>query len=229
MPRTPLDYVEEISSVLKTAFPLLALSLELVCDQISARFKAVPDEDIFRLVTALLQDGLQQYINRTPNPDDNGLLAKGTTLNITRFAQNLPSHLKEAFHQDFVASEPNLRQYVQNLQVWRDRYEKILDRKPKRHPLETLSHWLVEYKYQTFDEIEVPGQYLRHEDGNRAFVKISYFGPKVDVGRLAGSFTRKITIVGYDGSSHVFQIQLPMQRGYRREEKISQLFRMLNR
>lgn len=56
--RSALDYVEEIASVLKTAFPLLALSVELVCDQISSRFKAVPDEDIFRLVTALLQDGL---------------------------------------------------------------------------------------------------------------------------------------------------------------------------
>lgn len=161
VPKTPLEYVEEISSVLKTAFPLLALSVELVCDQISARFKAVPDEDIFRLITALLQDAMQQYINRAPNPNDVGSLPKATTNNIMRFAQNLPGHLKELFHQDFIASEPNLSQYVRRLQAWRDRYDRILDRKPKRHPLETLSHWLVEYKYQTFDEIEVPGQYLK--------------------------------------------------------------------
>lgn len=159
--KTALEYVEEIASVLKTAFPLLALSVELVCDQISARFKAVPDEDIFRLITALLQDAMQQYINRAPNPDDNGLLPKATTNNIMRFAQNLPHHLKDLFHQDFIASEPNLPQYVKRLQAWRDRYDRILDRKPKRHPLETLSHWLVEYKYQTFDEIEVPGQYFK--------------------------------------------------------------------
>ena len=66
--RNALDYVEEIASVLKTAFPLLALSVELVCDQISARFKAVPDEDIFRLVTALLQDGLQ--VRKSPKDYD---------------------------------------------------------------------------------------------------------------------------------------------------------------
>lgn len=35
-------------------------------------------------------------------------------------------------------------------------------------------------------------------------------------------------MVGYDGSHHAFTIQLPSPRGSRREEKISQLFRMLN-
>lgn len=159
--RTPLEYVEDVASSLKTAFPLLALSVELVCDQISTRFKAVPDEDIFRLITALLQDGMQQYINKSVLPNDEGLLPKSTQTNIGRFAGNLPSHLKDAFHQDFIATKPNLHQYVQHLQIWRNRYEQILDRKPKRHPLENLSHWLVEYKYQTFDEIEVPGQYLK--------------------------------------------------------------------
>lgn len=170
----------------------------------------------------------QQYINRAPNPDDKGLLAKATITNISRFAQNLPSHLKESFQQDFVHSEPDLKQYVERLQIWRDRYDRLLDRKPKRHPLETLSHWLVEYKYQTFDEIEVPGQYLKHDDNNRSFVKISYFASKVEVGRFAGSFARRITMVGYDGSLHTFAIQLPAPRGSRREEKIMQLFRMLN-
>ena len=140
----------------------------------------------------------------------------------------MPPHLRDAFHRDFIAAEPNLKQYVQQLQLWRERYEKVLDRKPKRHPLETLSHWLVEYKYQTFDEIEVPGQYLKHEDNNRAFVKISFFSPKVEVGRLAGSFSRRLTMVGHDGSNHTFAVQLPSPRGSRREEKITQFFRMLN-
>ena len=136
--------------------------------------------------------------------------------------------LQESFKQDFVISKPNLRQYVQRLQVWRDRYERILDRKPKKHPLETLSHWLVEYKYQTFDDIEVPGQYLKAEDNNRSFVKISYFAPKVEVGRFGGAFARRLSMIGHDGSSHTFNVQIPLPRGSRREEKISQFFRMLN-
>lgn len=58
-PVHPWEYVDEIMSVLKTAFPLLALSMEMIVDQISARFKPSPDEDIYRLVTALLADSLQ--------------------------------------------------------------------------------------------------------------------------------------------------------------------------
>lgn len=36
----------------------------------------------------------------------------------------------------------------------------VLNRKAKRANLENVSHWLVEFQYQKFDEIEVPGQYL---------------------------------------------------------------------
>ena len=66
------------------------------------------------------------------------------------------------------------------------------------------------------------------EDNNRSFVKISYFAPKVEVGRFGGSFTRRLTMVGHDGSNHTFAVQHPLPRGSRREEKMSQFFRMLN-
>jgi transformation/transcription domain-associated protein len=148
--------------------------------------------------------------------------------NVQRFTQNLPSHLREDFKRDFVTEQPDLQQYVTKLQRWRDKYEKLLDRKPRRVPLENLSHWLVEYKYQTFDEIEVPGQYLRHDDNNRSFVKISYFANKLEAGRSAGVYSRRITMIGYDGSSHCFAVQSPTSRAPRREEKIIQFFRMLN-
>ena len=45
-------------SVLKTAFPLLALAMETMVDQIQKHFKCPPDEDAYRLIVALLNDGL---------------------------------------------------------------------------------------------------------------------------------------------------------------------------
>lgn len=57
--RHPWEHVDEIMSILKTAFPLLALSMEMIVDQIASRFKPGPDEDIYRLVSALLSDSLQ--------------------------------------------------------------------------------------------------------------------------------------------------------------------------
>lgn len=53
------EHVDEIMSILKTAFPLLALSMEMIVDQVATRFKPGPDEDIYRLVSALLSDALQ--------------------------------------------------------------------------------------------------------------------------------------------------------------------------
>ncbi|BGP49947.1 transcription-associated protein 1 [Rhodotorula kratochvilovae] len=228
-PRHPWDYIDEIMAVLKTAFPLLALSMEMIVDQISSRFKPTPDEDIYRLISALLSDALSQYIQRAQNPTDDGLLPQTTNTNIARFAESLhPTHVKAQFEKDFLTTKPTLREYVQRLQDWRDRYEAMLNKKPKRASLEASSHWLVEFQYQKFDEIEVPGQYLQHEDNNNNFVRISHFSNKYDVNRGTGVYYRRLTILGQDGSIHQFMIQIPAVRTSRREERIMQLFRMLN-
>jgi transformation/transcription domain-associated protein len=93
--RHPWEHVDEIMSILKTAFPLLALSMEMIVDQIAGRFKPGPDEDIYRLVSALLSDSLQQYVMRASQVSDDGLLSSTTTTNISRFAENLhPTPIK---------------------------------------------------------------------------------------------------------------------------------------
>ena len=51
--------MQDILDNLKTAFPLLALSMEMVTDQFVNRFRPPPEEDIYRLVTNLLNDALQ--------------------------------------------------------------------------------------------------------------------------------------------------------------------------
>lgn len=61
--KKPWEYSDEIMSVLKTTFPLLALSMETVADQIQKHFKCPPDEDAYRLIVALLNDGLSVSLN----------------------------------------------------------------------------------------------------------------------------------------------------------------------
>lgn len=65
-----------------------------------------------------------------------------------------------AFEEDLVKSKPNLREYIRRLQVWRDKYEVILESRPRFQSLNGLSHYLAEFHHSKFDEIEVPGQYL---------------------------------------------------------------------
>jgi transformation/transcription domain-associated protein len=42
---------------------------------------------------------------------------------------------------------------------WRDKYERILDLRPRLQPLDALNHYLIEFQYGKFDDIEIPGQY----------------------------------------------------------------------
>ncbi|KAI7902282.1 uncharacterized protein BX663DRAFT_552217 [Cokeromyces recurvatus] len=91
----PLD---EIMAMLKTGYPLLALSMETTVDQIQIKFKAQPDEDMYRVVVVLYNDGLRQLLSRLTNPDDTLQLTNTTISSIARFANSLyPGHLKAAF------------------------------------------------------------------------------------------------------------------------------------
>lgn len=55
----PWEHVNDILSILKSTNPLLALTIETMIDQILARLKPTSEEDMYRLLVALLTDGMQ--------------------------------------------------------------------------------------------------------------------------------------------------------------------------
>lgn len=225
----PWELTEEIMSVLKTAFPLLALSMETMVDQIQKHFKCPPDEDAYRLIVALLNDGLS-YVSRMPSSYGQDIkLPPATEANITRFAETvLPAHIRKSFETDFVVKKPTMHEYIHKLRRWRDKFEEKLDRRPTHQSLELFSPHLSEFRFQKFDEVEVPGQYLQLKDKNQDFVRIERFMPDVDLVRGVGVCHRRLKIRGHDGSMHPFAVQHPAARHCRREERILQLFRILN-
>lgn len=225
----PWEHTEAILGVLKTAFPLLALSMESMTDQIGKHFKCPPDEDAYRLIVALLNDGLS-YVSRMPTSYAQDVkLPAATETNITRFAETiLPSHIRKSFEADFVTKKPMLHEYIMKLRRWRDKFEEKLDRRSTKANLENYSTHLAEFKFQKFDEVEVPGQYLQHKDKNQDFIRIERFLPDIDLVRGTGVCHRRLKIRGHDGSLHPFAIQHPAARHCRREERILQLFRHFN-
>ncbi|KUJ06740.1 uncharacterized protein LY89DRAFT_790380 [Mollisia scopiformis] len=227
--KPPWEHTEEIMAVLKTAFPLLALSMETMVDQIAKNFKCPPDEDAYRLITALLNDALS-YVGRAPNSYAQDVkLPAATEANITRFAETiLPAHIRTSFEADFVQKKPTMYEYIHKLRKWRDKFEAKLDRRKTYANLESYSIYLSEFRFQKFDEVEVPGQYLQHKDKNQDFVRIERFLPVVDLVRGIGVCHRRLKIRGHDGSVHPFAIQHPAARHCRREERILQLFRHFN-
>ncbi|KAF2204446.1 hypothetical protein GQ43DRAFT_387954 [Delitschia confertaspora ATCC 74209] len=227
--KKPWDHVEDIMAILKTAFPLLALSMETMLDQIQKNFRCPPDEDAYRLIVALLNDGLS-YVGRTPQLYAQEVkLPQSTEQNITRFAESvLPPHIRKSFEADFVNKKPTMVEYISKLRIWRNRFEEKLDRRKRSVPLENYTHQLSEFRFLKFDDVEVPGQYLQHRDKNSDFVRIERFVPDVDLVRGIGICHRRLKIRGHDGSVHPFAIQYPAARNSRREERILQLFRIFN-
>jgi transformation/transcription domain-associated protein len=227
--KPPWELTEDIMSALKTAFPLLALSMETMVDQIQKHFKCPPDEDAYRLIVALLNDALA-YVSRMPSSFAKDVkLPSATETNITRFAETiLPSHIKKSFEADFVTVKPTMYEYIHKLRRWRNKFEEKLDRRMTKVALESFSPHLSEFKYQKFDEVEIPGQYLQHKDKNQDFIRIERFLPNVDLVRSISASYRRLKIRGHDGSVHSWAVQHPAARHCRREERILQLFRQLN-
>lgn len=49
-------HVEEVVQILKTAHPLLILTMETVVDQIQYKFRQPPDEEFYRILTYMIGD-----------------------------------------------------------------------------------------------------------------------------------------------------------------------------
>ncbi|KAF2229771.1 hypothetical protein EV356DRAFT_580549 [Viridothelium virens] len=227
--KQPWDHADELMTVLKTAYPLLSLSMEQLVDSMQQKFKCPPDEDAYRLIVALLNDGLQ-WIGRQPAQyAKTQKLPAPTEMNITRFSESiLPTHIRKFFEQDFVKVKPTAYEYIHKLRKWRDRFEEKLDRRNPRANLEHYSQVLNDFRFQKFDDVEVPGQYLEHRDKNQDFIRIERLMPTVDLVRGIGVCHRRIRIRGHDGSVHPFAVQHPASRSSRREERMLQLFRTFN-
>ncbi|EEB09408.1 transcription-associated protein [Schizosaccharomyces japonicus yFS275] len=227
-PRQPWEHVEDIMSILKTAYPLLALTMETLINQIQTRFKCKSEEDSLRLIVALLQDALQ-YSVRLGALNTESKVPASVESNLSVFADNvLPEYCREQFKNDFLTSNLNFKSYLEHLRIWRSRFERLLKRSPRRLYLEQISSYLSEFHYQKFDDVEIPGQYLQHRNNNTNFVRIERFLLEVDVVIRYSVCHKRITIRGSDGSLHPFAIQYPSARHSRREERIMQLLRIFN-
>ncbi|GMM30245.1 histone acetyltransferase [Martiniozyma asiatica (nom. inval.)] len=226
--RKPWTSVENISRVMKSAYPLLTLSLESFVDQINQRFKVSADAEAYRLIVALYHDSIHQF-SRLQNPRENNKLPQATEVNLRRFADTvMPKHIKAEFVEDIIQSKPNLEEYISKLMKWKTCMEEKLDRNYSKINLERVCPHLSQFHHQKFEDIDIPGQYLLNKESNQGFIKIERFMPTISTVREAMSVYKRLTIRGTDGSLHTFTIQCPAPRTARREEKMFQMFRLFN-
>lgn len=70
---------------------------------------------------------------------------------------------------------------------------------------------------------------VQHVQADMEMVKIARFAPKVELARGHGHCFRRITMIGDNGTSYTFSVQMPAARHCRREERLTQVFRIMNR
>jgi transformation/transcription domain-associated protein len=227
-PRQPWEFVDEIINHLKTGVPLLALSMEKMVDHIGYRAKPSSEEDIYRFFSALLNDAMAQWSTRGAFLNDNADLAPNTKDNLRRFSLNLHAELRTAVERDFIDDQPKMREYIKRLQRWRDFYEKSIDARPRFQSLDSSGVTLTDFHYTKFEDVEVPGQYIQHIDQADELVRIARFHPRIELCRGFGFCFRRITMIGHNGTSYTFNVQMPAARHCRREERLVQLFRIMN-
>ena len=221
--------------ILKTGYQLLALSMENMVEHIIQRLRASPDEDLYRILTTLLYEAFQQTFLRlssnAPAP------AEETAMNVSLqkvseiLSSNSPnnSKYKEAFDRDFIVGKPTISQIIFKLGEWRARLQENLALLPKTIQLENYSRYLVEFEYQKYEDVEIPGQYLNlSKDSNNDFFMIDRFEPSVAIVKRHGSSFRRLGIRATDGKVYFWLVQNPAARHSRREERMVQLLRFLS-
>lgn len=227
------SFIEEEMNVIRTTYPLLYLSLETFLDLVVQRLKQRSDEDIYRLIMLLLNEGVYMLLQQiSKDPDKIGPeLSSYTVENLVKFSENMyPNHIKykKAFTQDFVESKPNILQLVEKFKEWRDRLELVLESKAKKQSLDQLGHKLAIFELQHIEEVEIPGQYLFLRDNADNFLRVDRIEPGISLVQGYMSCHREITIRGHDGSLHPFLIQHPATKFSKREDNIFHLIRLLN-
>jgi transformation/transcription domain-associated protein len=61
--KSPGEHADDLMAILKTGYPLLALSLENMVEHIIHRLRSSPEEDLFRIINTLITETHQVYKN----------------------------------------------------------------------------------------------------------------------------------------------------------------------
>ncbi|GLD94889.1 hypothetical protein PINS_up003514 [Pythium insidiosum] len=149
---------------------------------------------------------------------------------------------KEAFEADFappatagMMSETDekvtLFEMMDRLKKWRDLLQRRVQRFGERGAgilrLEHCSRFLMELGPSN---IEIPGQYISdNEPIKDLHARIVHFDHDVDVLLRGGYTQRRLAMGGSDGRTHCFLVQYAMTHTTRTDERMAQMYLLLNR
>ncbi|KAL6959953.1 non-specific serine,threonine protein kinase [Sarracenia purpurea var. burkii] len=233
------DAAKDIMETLRSKHANLASELEILLTEIGSRFVTLPEERLLAVVNALLHR-CYKYPTATTAEVPQSLKKELSGVCKACFsAEAVNKHVEfvREYKQDFERdldpeSTPTfpvtLSELTERLKHWKNVLQSnVEDRFPAVLKLEEESRVLRDFHVV---DVEVPGQYFTDQEvAPDHTIKLDRVGADIAIVRRHGSSFRRLTLIGSDGSQRHFIVQTSLTPNARSDERILQLFRVMNR
>ncbi|KAI3451444.1 hypothetical protein Pfo_008109 [Paulownia fortunei] len=233
------DAAKDIMETLRSKHTNLASELEILLTEIGSRFVTLPEERLLAVVNALLHrcykypTATTAEVPQSLKKELSGVCRACFSADAVNKHVEFVREYKQDFERDLdpesTATFPaTLADLTERLKHWKNILQSnVEDRFPAVLKLEDESRVLRDFHVV---DVEVPGQYFADQEvAPDHTVKLDRVGADIPIVRRHGSSFRRLTLMGSDGSQRHFIVQTSLTPNARSDERILQLFRVMNR
>ncbi|GJS29218.1 transformation/transcription domain-associated protein-like protein isoform X2 [Tanacetum coccineum] len=233
------DAAKDIMEALRSKHTNLASELESLLTEIGSRFVTLPEERLLAVVNALLHrcykypTATTAEVPQSLKKELSGVCRACFSADAVNKHVEFVREYKQDFERDLdpesTATFPaTLSDLTERLKHWKNILQSnVEDRFPAVLKLEEESRVLRDFHVV---EVEVPGQYFTDQEvAPDHTIKLDRVGADIPIVRRHGSSYRRLTLIGSDGSQRHFIVQTSLTPNARSDERILQLFRVMNR
>ncbi|VFQ99863.1 unnamed protein product [Cuscuta campestris] len=233
------DAAKDIMETLRSKHANLASELEILLTEIGSRFVTLPEERLLAVVNALLHRcykyptatiaEVPQSLKKELSGVCRACFSADAVSKHVDFVREYKHEFERDLDPDSTSTFPaTLSELTERLKHWKNVLQSnVEDRYPAGLKLEDESRVLRDFHVV---DVEVPGQYFSDQEvAPDHTVKLDRVGSDVQIVRRHGSSFRRLTLIGSDGSQRHFIVQTSLTPNARSDERILQLFRVMNR
>ncbi|KVI08775.1 Armadillo-type fold [Cynara cardunculus var. scolymus] len=233
------DAAKDIMEALRSKHTNLASELESLLTEIGSRFVTLPEERLLAVVNALLHrcykypTATTAEVPQSLKKELSGVCRACFSADAVNKHVEFVREYKQDFERDLDPESTStfpatLSDLTERLKHWKNILQSnVEDRFPAVLKLEEESRVLRDFHVV---EVEVPGQYFTDQEvAPDHTVKLDRVGADIPIVRRHGSSFRRLTLIGSDGSQRHFIVQTSLTPNARSDERILQLFRVMNR
>lgn len=233
------DVAKDIMEHLRSKHNNLASELEVLLTEIGSRFVTLPEERLLAVVNALVHRCYKYPTITTAEvpgslkKELSGVCKACFSADAVNKHVDFVREYKQDFERDLdpestTTFPATLSELTERLKHWKNVLQSnVEDRYPAVLKLEDESRVLRDFHVV---DVEVPGQYFTDQEiAPDHTVKLDRVGADIPIVRRHGSSFRRLTLIGSDGSQRHFIVQTSLTPNARSDERILQLFRVMNR